>query len=226
MTNFEWRITNKKELSDEDWMSLLHLEPGRQWPRLPASLMSSYAAAGSFETLGGCCMTRIKLKKILVGCIVAVLLFGAAFAIWLSFPQPTASVPISFLGVTNDRANGALATFSITNQTRWTISYHVYPAQVESNGVWSPLPALRGAWDDFLPSHQVSTFTVPVPLHGEAWRVPVFWGCVPTGLAHFRGLVKSNLKLNWYLIRRGRSLKFNRGAEFDIYASYSPEETR
>jgi hypothetical protein len=32
--------------------------------------------------------------------------------------------------------------------------------------------------------------------------------------------------LNWYLIRRGRSPKFSRGAEFEIYTSYSPDIAR
>jgi len=171
-------------------------------------------------------MTRLKSKTVLLGCVVIVLLSGIAFVIWLSFPAPTASFPVSFLGVTNNAADSVLATFRITNQTRRTIAYRICPVQVRSNGVWSPLPMPRGAGDDFLPSHQVSTFTSPTPSYGEAWRVPVFWGCEPTGSAYYRGLVNSNLKLNWYLMRGGRSPKFNRGTEFEIYVSYSPEITR
>jgi hypothetical protein len=170
-------------------------------------------------------MTRIRSKKLLIGCFVGILLCGTAFVLWLSVPQPTASFPISFLGLTNNAANPVLATFRITNQTRWTISYYICPAQFRSNGVWSPVPAPKGA-GNYLPAHQASTFTVPVPSHGEAWRVPVFWGCVPTGSAYYRGLVNSNLRLNWYLIRRGRSPKFSRGAEFEIYTSYSPDIAR
>jgi len=170
-------------------------------------------------------MTRVRSKKRLLGSMVGILLFGAAFIIWLSVPQPTANFPISFVGVTNNATGNILATFSITNQTPWTISYSVCPAQVQSNGIWSPLPSAKGVGCDLRP-HQVGTFTLPVPSPGRAWRVPVFWGCEPTGSAYLRGVVKSNLRLNWYLIRHGRSPKLNRGAEFDLFVSYSPELTR
>jgi hypothetical protein len=162
-------------------------------------------------------MTRIRSKKLLIGCFVGILLCGTAFVLWLSVPQPTASFPISFLGLTNNAA-----VFGITNQTRYTIAFCVCPAQLRSNGLWSPLPLVKGAPND-LPAHHAGTFTVPVPSHAEAWRVPVFWGCMPTGSAYYRGLVNSNLRLNWYLIRRGGRPKFSRGAEFEIYTSYSPD---
>ncbi len=164
-------------------------------------------------------------RWIWAGGIGCVLLFSAVLFIWLPLAQPSASFQILFLSITNEPTRGALAYFSITNQSSSTISCTVCPPQIKSHGVWSSLPSPFGTGIVLSP-HQVTTFTTPASMSGEVWRVPVFWGCVPTGVEFLRAQAKTNIRRNWFLLRHGRSLKFYSNPEFVIYASYSPEVVR
>lgn len=164
-------------------------------------------------------MALMKSKTILIGCVAAVLLFAAACFIWLPFPRSASSVSISFLGITNS----SLASFSISNQCRSTLTYLVGHPQIRSEDEWPASASPRGASDLFLHAHQVATFTVSVPPKAKIWRVPVFWGYMPTGFARIRGSLRHNVNLNWLRLSHGLRPEIVKGAEFDLYVSYSPE---
>ena len=129
------------------------------------------------------------------------------------------------LSLTNDPAQGAVATLCVTNPTDLSLFYFAGPPQINSDQGWSPSWTPRGAGGTTLPAHQSSTFMARVPLSGDLWRVPVVWGYLPAGLERFRGLVRYNLRLNWHLLRHGRSPKLVNSPEFDLCMSYSPEVT-
>jgi hypothetical protein len=170
-------------------------------------------------------MTRVASRTIFACCIGAAFLLGICVLTLVPSHQPSASVSITFLSLTNDPAQGAVATFCVTNPTDLILFYLAGPPQIKSDQSWSPSWTPRGAGGTDLPAHQGSTFMVRVPLSGDLWRVPVVWGYLPAGLERFSGLVRYNLRLNWHLLRHGRGPKLVNSPEFDVCTSYSPEVT-
>jgi hypothetical protein len=157
--------------------------------------------------------------------IAAVTVLGLVLFLILSDVTPIGRFPVTLVGMTNDPTQGRLASFIVTNASGATIDYCNYPPQVMSNGVWSPLQ--RPAHGSLGPLHEltlgkVNWFSVIVPTNAVEWRVPVGWGCRPTtALQGIIGRIRSNLHLNWYLLRHGKPLKYNSGVEVNLFMSYS-----
>jgi hypothetical protein len=172
-----------------------------------------------------CFMTRVASKTLFVCCICAVFLLGVCALTLVPSPQPSGSFSVTLLSLTNDPVRGVIATFCVTNPTDRILFYKAGPPQIKSDQGWSPSWTPRGAGDTTLAAHQGSTFMVRAPLYGDRWRVPVVWGYLPAGLERFRGIVRYNLRLNWHLLRHGRSPKLVNSPEFDTCTSYSPEVT-
>ena len=171
-------------------------------------------------------MNRARSGEVLVFCI-AILILGAAvvFAIRLPASPPKTDFHISILGYTNGPTGERLAVLSITNKSRSAMAWDVYPTQIQSNGSWAGLPRLRGA-GPMLAAHQASEFTVAVPSDGSVWRVPFLWSYPPKGLGVVWGVVRSNIRLNNYRLRHGKSLELARAPEFEFNVTYLQGERR
>jgi hypothetical protein len=177
------------------------------------------------STFGACFMTRLASRTPFACCICAVFLLGVCALTLVPSHQSSTSFSVSFLSLTNDPVQGAIATFCVTNPTDRILFYQAGPPQIKSDQGWSPSWTPRGAGGTNLPAHQGSTFMVRASLSGDPWRVPIIWNHVPAGLERFRGQVRYNVRVNWHLLRQGRSPKLFKHSEVDACMSYSPEVT-
>jgi len=160
--------------------------------------------------------------------LTVLFLAGLALSVRRSMVMPIDQFPVTLLGITNDPVQGRLASFIVTNESQLIIDCWVLSPQVNSNGMWSPpqQPAESNRRLQLRPG-EANTFTVAAPSTAVEWREPVEWGYRPTTAARsIVGRLKSNFRLNWYLLRHGRPIRYNQGVEFNLYISYSEAITK
>ncbi|MGO8698276.1 MAG: hypothetical protein ACLQVY_11230 [Limisphaerales bacterium] len=150
------------------------------------------------------------------------ILAGLALFLWLAMAMPVARFPVKVLQLTNDPRQGWLATFLVTNESRLIIDYWICSPQVKSNGLWPVVQEPAWTASLRLAPGEANTFSVAAPATAMEWREPVRWGYRPTTkVRRWVGRLKSNFRLNWYLLRHGKRLRYNQGVEFDLFMSYS-----
>lgn len=124
-------------------------------------------------------------------CTVGLLLFGVMF-----WPLPQGSgVTIQFVGFTNAPGQPQSCVFGLTNLSRRKITFVTAEPQSRTAGVWSETIAVASpAMGIELGVGQGTNVTVAVPSGGEAWRMPVIWGCYMSTAEVYLGRVKNLLR--------------------------------
>jgi len=110
-------------------------------------------------------------------CLLVFLMLGAV--LW---PQPQApGLAIQFVGFSNSLGQPQSAIFGVTNFTRRKLCFAPPEPQVRTGEVWLETVTIRtpAAGID-LRGGQGTTVTVPVPNRGEAWRLSIRWGYLPS----------------------------------------------
>jgi hypothetical protein len=166
-------------------------------------------------------MSRFSSKKLFVGAGLALVVGMAVFIAWLPL-SPTTKPGVSVLGRTNDPATGPTVLFNLTNQSESQMSYLVSAPQIKTTGLGSPVPEPRGS-GFYLPPHQATNFTVKAPSGTDAWRVPVFYGYLPSGTERLRGKIRYNMRANWIRLKHREIPKWINDPMFDVYLVYSPD---
>lgn len=167
-------------------------------------------------------MTRFSSKKLCVCAGLALVIPATAFLLW---PPVSPKPGIFVLGYTNDPTIGPSVLFSLTNQTGSRMTFLIAAPQTKTAGWWSPAPFdPQRAYRDFdLPPHQSTNFAVQVPSEPNPWRVPVFYGYLPSGTERLRGELRYNMRVNWIRLKHREIPRWMRVPEFNMYPGYSPE---
>jgi len=169
-------------------------------------------------------MRRFDSKKL---CICVGFALVILIVVFVALPplSSTTKPGIFVLGHTNDPTTGPSVLFSLTNQTDSQMTFLIGAPQIKTAGLWPPRAGPQARIASELPPHQATNFVVEVPSESGEWRVPVFYGYLPSGTERLRAGIRYNMRVNWNRLKHREIPKWFRNQQFDIYRIDSPEVT-